>query len=131
MRSLSMPLPYVFCAKFSKLLVFMMGLNHCIIMGLGFQTEFAGCSLALNIQISRVMRKPTSVICENKGTNQLHSNCEADKCLCFPYTDSTMPPLSLYFLNPKPPTSSHAPTAWFMSDLFVNHIVGFLVSWFK
>ena len=66
MQCLSMPLPYVFCAKFSKLLVFMMGLNYCIIMGLGFQTEFAGCSLALNIQISHVMRKPTSVIYEKQ-----------------------------------------------------------------
>ena len=29
-------------------------------------------------------------ICENKGADQLHSNCEADQCLCFRYTDSTI-----------------------------------------
>ena len=29
------------------------------------------------------MRKPTFCICENKGADQLHSNCEADLRLCF------------------------------------------------
>ena len=38
--------------------------------------------------------------CENKGADQLRSNCEADQRLCFRYTDRTIPPL------PKPKISS-------------------------
>ena len=38
------------------------------------------------------MRKQTICICENKDTDQLRSNCEADHC--FRYTDSTIPLLS-------------------------------------
>ena len=30
-------------------------------------------------------------ICENKGADQLRSNCEADQRLCFRYTASTIP----------------------------------------
>ena len=40
------------------------------------------------------MRKPKICIDENKGTDQLRSNCEADQCLCFRYTDSTISLLS-------------------------------------
>ena len=36
------------------------------------------------------MRKPTFCICENKGADQICSNCEADQHLCFRYTDSTI-----------------------------------------
>ena len=36
------------------------------------------------------MRKPDFRLCENKGADQLRSNCEADQCLCFRYTDSTI-----------------------------------------
>ena len=39
------------------------------------------------------MGKPTISIGENKGADQLRSNCEADQRLCFRYTDSTTPPL--------------------------------------
>ena len=42
------------------------------------------------------MRKPDFCLCENKGTDQLHSNCEADQRLCFHYTDCT-----ITLLNPK------------------------------
>ena len=35
------------------------------------------------IILSRVTRKPTICICENKGADQLRSNCEADQRLCF------------------------------------------------
>ena len=31
------------------------------------------------------MRKPAFCICENKGADQLCSNCTADQCLCFRY----------------------------------------------
>ena len=37
------------------------------------------------------MRKPDICLCENKGADQLRSNCEADQRLCFRYTDSTIP----------------------------------------
>ena len=45
-------------------------------------------------QMSRVMRKPTFCICENKGADQLCSVCKADQRLCFCYKDSTVPLLS-------------------------------------
>ena len=41
--------------------------------------------------LSRVMRKPTFFICENKDADQLRGNREADQRLCFRYTDSTIP----------------------------------------
>ena len=46
------------------------------------------------LDLSRRMVKLTIYICENKGTDQLRSNCEADQRLCFRYTDSTIPLLS-------------------------------------
>ena len=36
------------------------------------------------------MGKPDFCLCENKGADQLRSNCEADQRLCFRYTDSTI-----------------------------------------
>ena len=49
--------------------------------------------------MSSVMRKPAFCICDNKGADQLRSNCAADQRSCFCYVD--------YFLNPKFQTSSH------------------------
>ena len=46
------------------------------------------------IQMSRVMRKPTFCICENKDADQLRGHREADQHLCFRYTDSINPLLS-------------------------------------
>ena len=43
------------------------------------------------LQMSRVTRKPTFCICENKDADQLRGNREADQRLCFRYTDSTIP----------------------------------------
>ena len=40
--------------------------------------------------VSCVIRKPNFYICENKGADELCSNCKADQCLCFCYTDSTV-----------------------------------------
>ena len=37
------------------------------------------------------MGKPTICIGENKDADQLPDNREADQCLCFRYTDSTIP----------------------------------------
>ena len=36
------------------------------------------------------MRNPDFCLLENKGADQLRSNCEADQRLCFRYTDSTI-----------------------------------------
>ena len=44
----------------------------------------------LHYQMNRVTRKPDFCLCENKGADQLRSNCEADQRLCFRYTDSTL-----------------------------------------
>ena len=49
--------------------------------------------------MSRHMRKPTICIGENKGTDQLCSNCKVDQHLSFF--------LFLYFLNTKFPASNH------------------------
>ena len=47
------------------------------------------------------MGEPIICIGENKGTDQLHSNYEADQRLCFRYSDSF-----LFYLNPKFQASS-------------------------
>ena len=70
------------------------------------------------------MGKPTICIGENKGADQLRSNCEADQRLCFHYTDSTIPLLSKSKIF-QPVTISCDCTARFVSDLVGNHIVGF------
>ena len=43
------------------------------------------------ITLSRIVRKRDYCLCENKGADQLCSNCEADQRLCFRYWDSTIP----------------------------------------
>ena len=65
--------------------------------------------------MSLVVRKPAFCIWENKDAGHL-----ADQHLCFRYTDSTIPLLSI--LNPKFQASSHFCdcTAWFVSDLVEN-----------
>ena len=52
--------------------------------------------------LSLVMRKPAFCICENKDSDQLRGNREADQHLSFRYTDST-----IYFLYMKFQASSH------------------------
>ena len=44
--------------------------------------------------MSHVMRKPTFCIIENKDTDQLRGNREADQRLCFRYIDSRISLLS-------------------------------------
>ena len=41
--------------------------------------------------MSRIVRKRDYCLCDNKGADQLRSNCEADQRLCFRYSDSTFP----------------------------------------
>ena len=53
--------------------------------------------------MSRIMRKSMSCICENKDTDQLRGNREADQRLCFRYLVSTIPLLPKYkILSLKP-----------------------------
>ena len=42
------------------------------------------------------MRKPTICLGENKGADQLRSNCEADQRLCFRHKNSIIPPLLVF-----------------------------------
>ena len=49
--------------------------------------------VAMTLQMSRPMGKPSICIGENKGADQLRGNREADQRLCFRYTDSTISPL--------------------------------------
>ena len=41
--------------------------------------------------VSRIVRKREFGLCENKGADQLRSNCEADQRLSFRYPDSIIP----------------------------------------
>ena len=50
-----------------------------------------GKRLFLYSYLSHIVRKPDFCLCENKGADQLRSNCEADQRLCFHYMDSTIP----------------------------------------
>ena len=43
------------------------------------------------LDMSRVMRKPYFCTCENKDSDQLRGNREADQRLCFRYTGSIIP----------------------------------------
>ena len=56
-------------------------------------------------KMSRRMGKPTICIGENKGADQLRSNCEADQHLCFRYTDGTIPLLSKSKISSLYPSS--------------------------
>ena len=55
--------------------------------------------ISMKVNLSRVMRKPTICICENKDADQLHGDREADQRLCFRYTDSTIHPPSHLITN--------------------------------
>ena len=57
------------------------------------------------------MRKPDFCLSENKGADQLRSNCQADQRLCFRFSDSTISLLS---------KSEISSTARFVSDLVEN-----------
>ena len=77
--------------------------------------------------LSGIMRKPTICLCENKGADQLHSNCEADLRLCFRYMDSTFS-----FLLKSEISSFCDCTGRFVSDLVKNfedqfsHVLAYL-----
>ena len=48
----------------------------------------------LYFKLSLVMRNPDFCICENKDSDQLRGNREADQRLCFRYKDTLIPLLS-------------------------------------
>ena len=75
--------------------------------------------------VNRTMRKPTFCIGENKGADQLHSNCEAYQHLCFCYLHSTMSLLSKFKISGHL-LCLYSPVC---AGLFKNHIVGFLMRW--
>ena len=52
-----------------------------------------------NKYLSRLVRKPTVCICENKDADQLRGTREADQRLCFRYWDSTIPLLLKYEIS--------------------------------
>ena len=72
------------------------------------------------------IRKPTFCICENKGADQLRSNCEADQRLCFRYIDSTIPLLLKSEISIFYVTFCDC-TARFVLDLVRTEVVGFLM----
>ena len=51
------------------------------------------------------MRIPAFCICEDKDADQLGGDCEADQCLCFCFTDSTMSLLPKYEISSLQPSS--------------------------
>ena len=78
------------------------------------------CS-SLYHNMSLVMRKPAFCIWENKDTDQLRGNCEADQRLCFRYKDSTFfYPSTSYIRNFKLLAIFCGSIAWFVSDLVKN-----------
>ena len=70
--------------------------------------------VTLHHHMSLVMRKLAFCICENKDTDQLRRNREADQHLCFRYIDSTI----LYFLNLKFQASSYL--LWLYNPVYVG-----------
>ena len=65
------------------------------------------------------MRKPDFCLCENKGADQLRSNCEGGQRLCFRYRDSTIS-LLLKIRNFKLLSCFFDCTDRFVSDLVGN-----------
>ena len=60
------------------------------------------------------MGKPTICKGENKGADQLRSNCEADQRLCFRNTDSTVPLLLKVSVCVRPVQKPHC---WFFHEV--------------
>ena len=75
--------------------------------------------------MSHRMGKPTICIGENKGADQLRSNCKADQRLCFRYTNSTIPLLSKFKIL-QPLAICCGCTPRIVSDLVRTQTVGCL-----
>ena len=63
-------------------------------------------------KLSLVMRKLAFCICENKDADQVRGNHEADQCLCFRFSESTIPILH----KSKIPRLLPSSVARFVSD---------------
>ena len=61
--------------------------------------------LLFHKNMSRILRKPAFCICKNKDADQLRGNRQADQCLCFCYTDSTIPLLPINEISSLLPSS--------------------------
>ena len=64
---------------------------------------YRGCKAKIKqtniFHLSRIMRKQTFCICENKDADQLCGNRETDQRLCFRNTDSSIPLLPKYGIS--------------------------------
>ena len=70
------------------------------------------------VLLPELRHEKTRFLGENKGADQLHSNCEADQRLCFRYSDSTIPLfISIY-------SQSFKPLGCFCTGRFVTNLVG-------
>ena len=58
--------------------------------------KIRACTPNIHIYEPRHDKTVTFYICENKGADQLRSNCEADQRLSCRHTDSTFPLLSKF-----------------------------------
>ena len=72
-----------------------------------------------HLYLSRLMRKPTICICENKDADQLRGNREADQHLCFRYTGSTIPLLPKYKMLSSVTVQSYLSRTWSETTLLV------------
>ena len=77
-------------------------------------------------KMSRHVDKQTICICENKDTDQLRGNREADQRLCFRYTDSAIPLKSKSKISSFQP-SSMTVQASLCQTWWGTQIVGFLM----
>ena len=79
------------------------------------------------------MERPTISIYENKGADQLRSNCEADQRHCFRYMDSTSPLLSKSKISGLLPSSVTVQAGlcrtWSESKLMVFSSTGSYCCW--
>ena len=126
----------VFTTKFS---IVTTEKNHCIIAMASFRNTCKNVTIHSHIicsyfmldlvsllrwYLSYRMGKPTISTGENKGADQLRSNCEADQHLCFRYKDSTIPLLS------KSKVSSLVPSSVTVQPGLCRHLVGTQIAGF-
>ena len=66
------------------------------------------------------MRKPDFCLCKNKDADKQCSNCTADQCLCFCYSDSKIPLLLKSKISKAFSFFFRDCTGQFVSDLVAN-----------
>ena len=55
----------------------------------GVRHLLSGCQEVLAVLMEQTHKKINSYVCENKGADQLCSNCTADQHFCFRFTEDT------------------------------------------